>query len=150
MRRDTVKVVQRLWQGSRDDAQRKLAECLAREEAALEGLREAELTIARERENLADLPLGAMDAFAAWLPNAQRALAHARARHAEMATATAEARSVLTAALNKVKMGETLMERCIAEERQEMAKRAQEQLNELIAVTAWKRQHAAEAEHNQA
>ncbi len=83
-----------------DEARRILAERIDTEAAAFAALRDAEATMARERQAAQALGTGdaLVAAFAAWLPRGRAAIARSATAHDAALAATARARAALGAA----------------------------------------------------
>jgi flagellar export protein FliJ len=137
MKHDPVESLLRLRQMTADQARRHLAECLRAESEAAAMITAIKAAIAHEMEAASNLAAGdtEVEAFAAWLrtmrPRQQAALAAQVAAEA----ATSEARAVLGAARAAVRAAEAVLEKNNAAAQAEMARKAQDQIDEVASRT---------------
>ncbi len=135
MTRDPLEILARLRRSVCEDARRGLAACLEAEEAASTALRSAEAAIFRERDAACELDAddGAVEAFAAWLPQGRAAVAQAREAHLRAGAATVQARAILAAARTSAEATDRLLASREAEREAEAARRAQLAMDEAAA-----------------
>jgi hypothetical protein len=135
MSRDPIEVLARVRHSVCEDARRGLAACLKAEAAADRALREAEAAIYREQEaaSALDASDGAVEAFAAWLPQGRAAVARAREAEERAEAATMQARAVLAAARASAEAADRLLAARAAERATEAARRSQLALDEAAA-----------------
>ncbi len=112
---------------------RELAAALSQQDAAEAVEREAVAALARERAEASrtDAGDGAVEAFAAWLPRGNSALAGARDRLVRAQAVTTQARAGLVLARAAEAAAEALLERRAVEARAELLKREQALLDEI-------------------
>jgi hypothetical protein len=133
--RDPLETLARLRHSICEDARRSLTACLEAEETASVALHSAELAIFREQDAAAamDAGDGAVEAFAAWLPQGRAAVARAREAHTRADAATVQARAILAAARASAEAADQLLANRAAEREAEAARLAQIALDEAGA-----------------
>ena len=138
MSRDPLETLVRLRRGVVEDARRALAACLEAEDAASRAMRCAETAIFREQEAAGGLDTsdGAVEAFAAWLPQGRQAVAKARDAHADAGAATVQARAVLAAARASAEAADRLLASRAAVRAAAADRHAQTALDEAAARRA--------------
>lgn len=137
MTRDPLETLARLRHSIREDARRGLAACLDAEEAASHVMRSAEAAIYDEQKAAGSLDAGdgAVEAFAAWLPQGRKAVAQAHAAHDDASAATVRARAVVAAARASAEAADRLLASRNAERAADAARRAQVETDEVAGRT---------------
>ena len=132
MRPESLVTLLKLRRRTVEEARTALAEALRRQDVAEAALLAAEAVIRAEADRAAhpDSDDGAVEMFAAWLPNARRRAKDAHARTDHAVADAAEARAALTLARAALEAAETLQQHAHDESVRVASRRDQEVLDE--------------------